>query len=90
MTEIWGKIAKCKKYDKPKSTPYPLSHRNLWELRSFKQELACLLKSNSMFFHCDVGFLSLGAQAHMLAFLDFAGWDFLEGPWMSCLFVYLI
>ena len=45
-------------------------------IAEFKQELACLLKSNSMFCHFDVGFLSLGAQAHTLAFLDFVGWDF--------------
>jgi hypothetical protein len=57
--------------------PFPFS---LWELRSFKQELALLVRVKFIVLCHDIESLSLGAQTYMLAFLVFLGQDFPGTP----------
>jgi hypothetical protein len=44
---------------------------SLGEMRPFKKELALLVKNKFIVFSKDVESLTIGAQYHMLAFLDF-------------------
>jgi len=53
---------------------------SLGELRSFKQDLALLARAKLNIIQRDVQPLSLGAQAHIITFLSFLGWNFLGPP----------
>lgn len=57
--------------------PRPLT---LGELRSFKQELASLLRVNLGAFCCDVECLLMGGRVHLLAFLAYIHWEFPGTP----------